>query len=171
MWDEGAFLGDPKDKSELVSRNSNQGQWAKRSWLLSGTKWISFTIKQRIGQRSHKKVVYIGNKAHLWKCFYEVAIWFISTTRWKCDIKRSKRKVAMKQFKSVLLSMIPPFRSTRRLWQRYRRVICLQCKEYGSTLRQWSCNPPTRATLNGSQFIQPNWKDTLCGRMEGPFGR
>jgi hypothetical protein len=77
----------------------------------------------------------------------------------------------MEQFKSVSLRMISPFRSPGHLWQRHRRVIRLRRREYGSTLRQWPCDAPTRAASNGSQFIQPNRKDTLCGGMEGPFGR
>jgi hypothetical protein len=75
------------------------------------------------------------------------------------------------QFKSVSLRMTPPFRSTGRLRQRHRRAIRLRCGQHNSMLRQWPCNPPTRVASNGSQFIQPNRKDTLCGRMEGPFGR
>jgi hypothetical protein len=43
--------------------------------------------------------------------------------------------------------------------------------QYDSMLRQWPCDPPTRAASNGLQFIQPNRKDTLCDGMEGPFGR
>jgi hypothetical protein len=49
-------------------------------------------------------------------------------------------------------------------------AIRLWRRQYNSMLRQWPCNPPTRAASNGLQFIQPNWKDTLCGGMEGPFG-
>ena len=73
--------------------------------------------------------------------------------------------------RSVLLRMTPPFRSTGRLRQRHKRAIRLRYRQYSSTLRQWPCDQPTRATSNGSQFIQPNRKDILCGGMEGPFRR
>jgi hypothetical protein len=66
---------------------------------------------------------------------------------------------------------IPPLQSTGRLRQRHRRAIRLRRRQYDSMLRQWPCDPPTRAASNGLQFIQPNRKDTLCGGMEGPFGR
>jgi hypothetical protein len=42
-------------------------QTAPMSWLLFRTRWIIFATKQRIGRRSRRKVVHIGNKAHLQK--------------------------------------------------------------------------------------------------------
>ena len=61
-------------------------------------------------------------------------------------------KVAREQFKNISLKIILPFRGTRRLQQRHRRMICLQCREYGSMLRQWPCDLPMRAASNGLQF-------------------
>jgi hypothetical protein len=53
----------------------------------------------------------------------------------------------------------------KRLRQRHRKAIRLRRGQYDSTLRQWPCDLPTRTASNGSQFIQPNRKDTLCGGM------
>ena len=89
----------------------------------------------------------------------------------KVSYQEKKMEVAMEQFKSVSLRMTLPFRNIGRLRQRYRRAIQLQRRQYDSTLRQWPCNLPTRSASNGSKFIHPNRKDTLCSGIEGPFGR
>jgi hypothetical protein len=43
----------------------------------------------------------------------------------------------------------PPFQSTGCLRQKQRRAIRLRCGQYNSMLRQWPCDPPTRAASNG----------------------